>query len=96
VPSAYQKAAVLGRPAVAVGDLLLQPIDVIMEEELAKGDGADHEKRAWKQHQMDERRKGDMAAWMSVSFLVQILIRGLQVEIGDRVLGASGPPRRRG
>jgi hypothetical protein len=75
-----------------VGDLLLQPIDVIVEEELAEGDGAGHEQRAWKQHQIDERRERGMdagmddAARMAVFPLVQILIRRLQVEIGNRML----------
>ena len=92
MPSACQKPRVLRRPAVAAGDLLLHPIDVIVEEELAKGDAAGHEKRARKQHQIDQRREGDMdagmdeAARMAIDPLVQILIGGLQIEIGDRVL----------
>jgi hypothetical protein len=74
------EAVVLRRPAVAAGDLLLGPIDVIMDQELAEGDGAGDQQRARNQHQIDNRRQRDIdagmdeAARMAVSPLVQILI----------------------
>ena len=87
------EAGVLGIPAVAVGDLLLQPIDVIMQHELAESEAGDEQQRARQQHQVDQRRQRGMdagmdeAARMAVLSLVQELIRRLQIKIGDRMLG---------
>src|SRR4029453_8847214 len=73
-------------------DLLLQPIDVVVNEKLAERDRAGEQQRAGKEHKVDERRQrhvnGRMkqAAGMAVSPLVQILIGRLQVEIGKRML----------
>ena len=86
------EAAVLRRPAVAVGDLLLQPIDVIVQHELAEREAGGDQQRARQQHQIDQRRQRGMdagmdeAARMAVLSLVQILIRRLQIKIGDRML----------
>ena len=58
----------------------------------ANGDRARYEKGAGNQHQIDERGQRDVdagmeeTAGMAIDSFVQILIRGLQVEIGDRVL----------
>ena len=55
---------------------------------MAAGD----QERAGHQHQIDQRRQRDMdagmdeAARMAIFALVQILVRRLQIEVGDRVL----------
>ena len=65
---------------------------MVVEQEFAERDGAGDQKRAWNQHQINERCERDVdagmdeTARMAVSPFVQILIRGLQVEIGNGVL----------
>ena len=54
------EAAVLRRPAVAAGDLLFQPIDVIVEHEFAHGDAEHEQERGRRDHEIDERRQRDM------------------------------------
>ena len=71
------EATVAGRPAVAVGELLLQPIDVIVHHELAEREAGGNQQRAGQQHQIDQRRQRGMdagvdeAARMAVLPLVQ-------------------------
>src|SRR5262245_26135505 len=86
------EAGGLRRELVAAKDLLLQPIDVVVDEKRADRDRAGEQERAGKEHEVDERRQcrvnGSMkqAAGMAVGPFVQILMRRLQVEIGKRVL----------
>ena len=60
---------------------------------VAERDRAGQQERAWNQYEVHERSERDVngrmkkAAGMAVGPLVQILVRRLQVEIGDRVLG---------
>ena len=92
VPSACQKPAFCAVQPLRLVICSLSPIDVIVEHELAQRDGAGDQQRAGNQHQIDERRQRGMdagmdeAARMAVSPLVQILVRRLQIEIGNRVL----------
>jgi hypothetical protein len=65
---------------------------MVVEQKLADGDDEREHERSWRNHEIHERRQCDVdgavfdAAKMSVRSLVQILIRALQIEIGDRML----------
>src|SRR5262249_16408338 len=83
---------ILRSPAIALRDLLLQPIDVVVHGELHQRDTEHKQERARHQHEIDERRERGMdsgmkeTAGMAVSALVQILVRSLQIGIGDGLL----------
>ena len=86
------EAAIARGPGVTVGDPLLEPVDMIVDRELAERDGAGKQERAGREHEIDEGGQRDMdagmdeAAGMSVDALVHELIRRLQIEVGHHVL----------
>ena len=73
------ETAIARRQVVTFDNLLLQPIDMVVKQKFAERDGAGEQKRAWNQHQINERCEGDMdagmdeTAWMAVSPFVQVL-----------------------
>ena len=93
------EAPILRGPTVAVGHLLLQPVDMVVEQKLADGDDEREQERSRRDHKIHERRQRDVdgavldAAGMSVGSLVQILIGALQIEIGDRMLAHEDSDR---
>ena len=92
MPSTCQKHESLRGEPVAPGGLFLEPVDMVVDHELADRDGAGDGSEDQRQQEVDERRERHVdrrvhqAARMAVDALVQILIRSLEIEIGHRVL----------
>lgn len=54
VPSANQNIRHCGVQLFWWGELLLQPIDMVVNQELADGDAGDEQQRCRRQHEVDE------------------------------------------